>query len=89
MIISFEMIDTYNKIIDVRNSVFYLERHLPGSINVPRLKLLSNPEKYISKNEVVYLVCDGGKVSLACAKILNSRGYKCYSIEGGLEKILG
>ena len=88
MIIDFLNIDTSNKLIDVRSKSDYNNKKIPGSINAPRLELLSNPNKYINKNETVYLVCDKGKVSLSCAKILNSLGYNCYSIDGGIEKIL-
>ena len=88
MTIDFIDIDVNNKLIDVRNRNDFNNKSIPGSINVPRIELLSNPDNYINKNEIVYLVCDKGKVSLSCCKILDSLGYHCYSVEGGIEKIL-
>lgn len=89
MTIYINEIDVNNKIIDIRSSLSYNKKHLHGSINIPRLMLLSNPSDYINKNEIVYLVCDEGLSSLSTARVLNALGYNCYSIEGGIEKILG
>ena len=36
-------------------------------------------------DEKYYLICDLGKVSLSCARVLNALGYNCYSIKGGIE----
>lgn len=87
MSISYEDIISNNKIIDIRNNISFLEYHLNNSINIKRIELLSNPEKYIKKDEIIYLICDEGTASLSTAKVLNALGYNCYSIEGGLEKI--
>ena len=58
-----------------------------GSVNIPRFNLLTNPEVYLKKDEEYYLVCSKGEVSLSCARILNALGYKCYSINGGIDNI--
>lgn len=76
-----------SKIIDIRNSISYLDKNIKGSVNVPRLMLMSSPDLYINKCDTYYLICDKGTVSLSCAKILNALGYKCYSVIGGIEGI--
>lgn len=86
--ISIDEINTNNKIIDIRDKNSFNKLNYPGSINIPRLVLLSNPSDYISKYETVYLICDYGKASLLTADILNKLGYNCYSIEGGIKKVL-
>lgn len=87
MLISFEDLDLNNLIIDVRSSVEYNNYHYKNSINIPRLLLLKNPEKYLNKINDYYLICNKGEVSLVCARILNALGYKCYSIIGGIESL--
>ena len=88
MTISFDNIDKNGVIIDIRNSNYFKEKNIPSSINIPKLNLLGNPNKYLNKRDTYYLVCDSGNVSLYTSKVLNSLGYRCYSIEGGIEKIL-
>lgn len=89
MQIEYKNIVDKRKIIDIRNSVSYSDKSIKGSVNVPRLILMSNPDLYMNKCDTYYLICDKGTVSLSCAKILNALGYKCYSIIGGIEGIKG
>lgn len=87
MEIEYSEINKNIKIIDIRHPLDYEEFHVSNSINIPRLKLLGDPEKYISKNKKVYLLCDKGIVSKSSAKILNELGYNCVSVKGGIESI--
>ena len=77
----------YKRIIDIRASIEFNKDNIKGSINVPRINLLKDPNLYLNKKDTFYLLCNEGEVSLSCAKILNALGYKCYSIIGGIEKI--
>lgn len=74
-------------IIDIRYPSDYENYHLDNTINVTRINLLKNPDKYLSKEKENYLLCDKGTVSMSCAKILNALGYNCKSIKGGMEGI--
>lgn len=85
MEIDFENVYDKSKIIDIRNPLNFANNSIPSSVNIPRIKLMSNPELYISKDKDYYLICDLGRVSLSCAKVLNALGYNCYSIKGGIE----
>lgn len=87
MQIEYDDITDKTKIIDIRNSIDFNNKHIKESINVPRLVLMSNPQDYMNKNNNYYLICDKGKVSLSCARILNALGYNCYSVAGGIEGI--
>lgn len=86
MEISYYDIIDKTKIIDIRSKIDYDENNL-GTINIPRLTLLSDPSMYLNKNDEYYLLCDKGTVSFSCARILNALGYKCYSIKGGIKGI--
>lgn len=48
--------------------------------------LLYNSQKYLNKSDEYYLLCDNGFSSLRISRILNSLGYKTYSIDGGYSK---
>lgn len=85
MQVTFDEINKNNEIIDIRTSLEYEKKHYVNSINIPRLMLLKNPQKYLNKENKYYLLCDKGKVSLSCSNILNALGYCCYSIIGGIE----
>ena len=50
---------------------------------IPYQKLIYEPEKYLKKNKVYYLYCDLGIRSEQLSKMLNKKGYKTFSIEGG------
>ncbi len=87
MQIKYYKISDKTKIIDIRSSLDYAENNIPGSINVPRLILMSNPDLYMNKHDSYYLICDKGTLSLSCSKILNALGYNCYSVIGGMDKL--
>ena len=87
MEIDYNEIINKKNIIDIRCSLDYNEKHIKESINVPKMLLLSNPSKYLNKENEFYLLCDKGKVSLPCSKILNALDYKCFSIKNGIDGI--
>lgn len=84
--INLSNINKRQNIIDIRSLLEYSKKNINGSINVPKSQLMSNPEKYMNKKDTYFLICDKGKVSLICAKMLNALGYNCYSVKGGIEK---
>ena len=69
MHVSFESVEKGSNIIDVRSKLDYDKKHLEGSINIPRLNLLKNHETYLNKNDIYYIICDKGEVSLFCSRI--------------------
>lgn len=74
-----------NNIIDIRSEYEFNQKNISGSINIPKMNLLRNPEKYLNKFDTYYLVCSKGYTSLSVSKILNALGYNCYSINGGID----
>jgi len=73
-------------LIDIRDKEDYMNNNIEGSINIPRLKLLNDPKKYLLKNKTYYLICDMGVLSESTSKILNALGYKCISVKGGIKE---
>ncbi len=58
-------------VIDVREVDEYTDGHIPGAVNVPLSELT---EKYssVSKNEMIYVVCQlGGRSARACEFLSN------------------
>ncbi|MBP3841375.1 MAG: rhodanese-like domain-containing protein [Bacilli bacterium] len=87
MDIDFENING-RKLIDIRDSYKYLEKHIPGSINIEENKILLMPEYYINRNEEYVIYCDNGYRSMKVSNFLNTQGYKVYNLTGGINLYL-
>ena len=78
-------INKYNFIIiDIRDNYEYQKRHLENSINIPFMKLLTQPEKYLNKEKKYLLVCEYGIKSKKVCEILNKQDYNTYSLINGI-----
>ena len=76
----------YNsKIIDIRNKTSYEIEHIESAINVNKLDLISNPDKYINKNEIIYIYCETGMNSSRICSTLNLKGYHTINVLGGFK----
>lgn len=75
-------------IIDIRSRNKYNFNHIPGSINIESLELLSNPNLYLDKNSIYYLYCDSGYTSSIVVNKLNNMGYNAVNIEGGFNNYM-
>ncbi|MBR3145771.1 MAG: rhodanese-like domain-containing protein [Bacilli bacterium] len=75
-------------IIDIRSKNKYSMGHIPSAINIEYLELLSNPSKYLNKNEIYYLYCDSGYTSSMVVNKLNNIGYNTVNIDGGYNNYL-
>lgn len=72
-------------IIDIRSKYKFLSGTIKGAIHVDERELLYYHNQYLSQNKEYYLLCDHGFSSLKLSKMLNSLGYKTYSIRGGYD----
>lgn len=86
MEIEYNDIDHNAFFIDLRSKEDYDLYHLENSINVSRINLLRNPDKFLCDG-TNYILCDRGIVSKSCTNILNALGYNCYSVKGGIESL--
>lgn len=70
-------------IIDIRTTAQYNLGHVSNAKNIDNNILLTNPEKYLNKNETYYIYCNTGRTSYKLCQILASRGYKVVNVLGG------
>lgn len=75
-------------IIDIRSEQSYNNNHIDGAINIPYLKLLSNPKEYLKKEEKYYIYCQRGITSQKICNYLSQLGYSVVNIIGGYEEWL-
>lgn len=76
------------KIIDIRSRDKYSINHIPGAINIEYLELLSNPNRYLNKNDTYYLYCTSGYTSSIVVDKLNIMGFNTVNIDGGFNNYL-
>lgn len=72
-------------IIDIRSVEKYNGNHIPGSININSNLLLSNPDKYLNRNQTYYIYCQKGMTSRTIVRLLRVKGYNVFSVAGGYE----
>lgn len=90
MISNISILELKNKInqiniIDIRDIQKYNNNHIPTAKNIPGLKLITDPHRYINKNEKYYIYCQKGETSIKVANILTKQGYQIINIIGGYE----
>lgn len=70
-------------LIDIREPGEYRRGHVPGAKNIPMNVLLSDPEKFLSKDKNYKIVCQsGGRSSRAC-NMLSDMGFDVTNVAGG------
>lgn len=87
MLESISVSELYSKsnIIDIRSIEKYNNNHIEGSINIPFEKLITNPSKYLKRNEIYYIYCQRGVQSRKICQILKNQGFRVVNINGGYE----
>lgn len=77
------------KIIDIREPNEYNNGSLRTAKNIPMGNLLSNPEKYLSKDKTYYIFCHSGARSRRTTKILTKKGFDVINVTGGIRLYRG
>ena len=78
--------DYYEKnIIDIRDTDLYNKGHVTNAMNIPFLKLILNPEKYLNRNIRYYIYCQKGFESRTATLELLRKGYNVVNLYGGYE----
>lgn len=78
-----EMINDIN-LIDIRERYEVKSGTIKGAKNIPMKNIITEPEKYLKKDEVYYLLCKAGVRSDNACRILRQEGYKVINVEGGV-----
>ncbi len=76
-------------LIDVRETYEYNNGHLPNAKNIPMNDILSNPQKYLTKDKEYYIICQSGSRSSKTCKKLSSEGFHVINVSGGTYKYNG
>lgn len=71
------------KIIDIREQEELSGGFIEGSIHIPMMGLLLNPDQFLEKNQTYYVYCASGMRSANTCFRLNEQGYKLVNLEGG------
>lgn len=75
-------------IIDIRSNYEYQYGTIPGAINIPAIKLLNNPSKYLNKENTYYILCQSGRQSIDIVNLLSIQGFNTVNILGGYNNYL-
>lgn len=75
-------------VIDLRERCDYCRSHLRGAKNLPYDEMC-RWEGTLPKNRRIILCCEYGNTSLYAAKCLASKGYRVYTLIGGLNALNG
>lgn len=91
-IISSETFDDYVErrkgiLIDLRAPDDYRKSHIRGAVNIPYEE--AERLEYYPKSQALILYCSRGAASLSAAKDLAEKGYRTYSLAGGMDAYKG
>lgn len=86
-----ELDDLLEKIhlIDIREEYELIGGKIRTAKHIPMGKLLSNPEKYLKKDEKYYMMCQSGMRSMRTVKALQEKGYNVINVKGGMASYKG
>lgn len=77
------------ELIDIREPYEYQMGSLKTAKNIPMGKLLTNPEKYLSKDKSYYIMCQSGARSTSATRTLTKQGYQVINVAGGIGSYVG
>lgn len=75
-------------IIDIRKNFLFNLGSIPSSKNIPYSFLLSDPNKYLNKEEEYYIYCTQGMESIKVCEELSKKGFKVVNVLGGYHDYL-
>jgi rhodanese-related sulfurtransferase len=70
-------------IVDVRERYEYEAGHIPSAKNIPMGEIMTQPEKYLNKDNEYHVICHSGSRSSRTCSRLSSLGYKVVNVNGG------
>ena len=77
------------EIIDIRDINEYKNGSLRTAKNIHMGNLLSNSEKYLSKDKTYYIFCHSGARSGRTTKMLEKKGFNLVNVAGGIRSYRG
>ncbi len=83
--VHFNNLESYEGIIDIRESAEYDHNHLPGTINVPMSIILTQPENYLEFDQEYKMICQTQTRTHFVARELVEMGYDICMVQGGMD----
>ena len=77
------------ELIDIREPYEYKSGSIRTAKNIPMGNLLSEPEKYLNKQKIYYMMCQSGGRSTRTTKILGKQGFDVINVAGGMGSYVG
>jgi rhodanese-related sulfurtransferase len=77
------------ELIDIREPYEYAGGSIKTAKNIPMGDLLSDPDKYMSKDKTYYLVCQSGARSTRTVEALRKQGFDVVNVTGGVGSYAG
>lgn len=71
-------------IIDIRDEASFLKKHIPGAVLMPYTDFDENAS-ILKEYENIILCCERGSTSLLLGRKLSEKGYKVFSLGGGMD----
>ena len=76
------------QVIDIRRKVEKRAFPIEGVKEITMGELLSDPKKYLKKEEEYYLICRSGRRTKQMTYYMRKLGYDVINIEGGIKEII-
>ena len=77
------------ELIDIREPYEYAGGSIKTAKNIPMGNLLSDPDKYMSKDKTYYLMCRSGARSARTVEALTKQGFDVVNVSGGMGSYAG
>lgn len=71
-------------VIDLREREHFEQRHIPGALSMP-YDSFDETAGVLKEYEILILCCERGAASLQLGRKLSQRGYRVFSLAGGME----
>ena len=77
------------EIIDIREPYEYKSGTLKTAKNIPMGNLLNEPDKYLNKDKIYYIMCQSGGRSGRTCSLLQRQGFNVINVAGGMGSYVG
>ncbi|MDF2587222.1 MAG: rhodanese domain protein [Anaerocolumna sp.] len=76
-------------LIDVRETYEFKNQSIKSAQNIPMGQLVSDPNKYLAKDNTYYLICESGARSARTCNYLTKQGFDVINVLGGVSSYDG
>lgn len=77
------------ELIDIREPYEYLGGSIKTAKNIPMMKLINEPSKYLKDDKTYFLMCYSGSRSRRACMYLTKLGYDVVNVTGGYGSYVG